>query len=199
MRSWAGGRIVAFEGEVRDDFGLPCLLQFDKPDNDLFALDSFPLPALHGAAMFYHQDGENDLRFHNKILPSPPGGQRYSCLIPVPTEWAPWFLDNSDSGTTFRHLIFLMQEAEQHDRELLQHFAASITYACGLPDSRANCPVSALLSKWRWVTYSKATLHWQRHSGRATRLSMIRWRKGKNHRHQRPMSSTASLGGHKRQ
>ncbi len=190
---------MAFEGEVRDDFGLPCLLQFDKPDNDLFALDSFPLPALHGAAMFYHQDGENDLRFHNKILPSPPGGQRYSCLIPVPTEWAPWFLDNSDSGTTFRHLIFLMQEAEQHDRELLQHFAASITYACGLPDSRANCPVSALLSKWRWVTYSKATLHWQRHSGRATRLSMIRWRKGKNHRHQRPMSSTASLGGHKRQ
>jgi hypothetical protein len=62
MRSRAGGRIVAFEGEVREDFGLPRLLQFDEPDNNLFALDSFPLPALHGAAMFYHRDRENDLR-----------------------------------------------------------------------------------------------------------------------------------------
>jgi hypothetical protein len=86
MRSQAGGRIVAFEGEVRDNFGLPRLLQFNEPDNNLFALDSFPLPALHGAAMFYHQDGEKDLRFHNKIIPSPLGGQRYSHLIPVPTE-----------------------------------------------------------------------------------------------------------------
>ncbi len=160
MRYRAGGRIVAFEGEVRDDFGLPRLLQFNEPDNNLFALDSFPLPALHGAAMFYHQDGENDLRFHNKIVPSSSGGQRYSCLIPVPTEWAPWFLDNPDLGTTFRRLIFLMQEAEQDDRELLRHFAASITYACGFPDPRANCPVSALSSKWRRVTYSKAALHW---------------------------------------
>jgi hypothetical protein len=53
-----------------------------------------------------------------------------------------------------------MQEAEQDDREQLQHFAASITYACGLPDPRANFPISALSSKWRRVTYSKATLHW---------------------------------------
>jgi hypothetical protein len=160
MRSQAGGRIVAFEGEVRDNFGLPCLLQFDEPDNDLFVLDLFPLPALHGAAMFYHRDGENDLQFCNKIVPSPPSGQRYSRLILVPTELAPWFLDNPDLGTTFRHIIFLMQEVEQNEGELHRHFAASITYACGLPDPRANCPVSALSSKWRRVTYSKATLHW---------------------------------------
>jgi hypothetical protein len=63
-------------------------------------------------------------------------------------------------GTTFRRLIVLMQEAEQDDREQLQHFAASITYACGLPDPRANCPISALSSRWRRVAYSKATLHW---------------------------------------
>jgi hypothetical protein len=160
MRSRAGGRIMAFKGEVRDNFGLPRLLQSDEPDDNLFTLDSFPLPALHSAAIFYHRDRENDLRFHNKVIPSPPSRQRYSRLIPVPTEWAPWFLDNPDLGTTFRRLIFLMQEAEQEDRELLQHFAASITYACGLPDPRANHPVSALLSKWRWVNYSKATLHW---------------------------------------
>ncbi len=151
---------MVFEGEVREDFGLPCLLQFDKPDDDLFALDSFPLPALHSAAIFYHQDEENDLRFHNKVVPSPPSGWRYSRLIPGPTKWAPWFLDNLDVGTTFRRLIFLMQEAEQEDRELLRHFAASITYACGLLDPRANRPVSALLSKWQQVNYSKATLHW---------------------------------------
>ncbi len=200
MRSRAGGRIVAFKGEVQEDFGLPHLLQFDEPDNNLFALDLFPLPALYGVAMFYHRDGENDLRFHNKIIPSPPGKQRYSRLILVPTEWAPWFLDNPDLGTTFWRLIFLMQEAEQDDRELLQHFAASITYACGLPDPRANSPVSALSSKWRRVTYTirpPFTGRWR--SGRATRSSMIRWRKGKNHRHQRPMSLTASLGGHERQ
>jgi hypothetical protein len=54
MRSQAGGRIMAFEGEVRDNFGLPRLLQFNEPDNNLFALDSFPLPALHSVAIFYH-------------------------------------------------------------------------------------------------------------------------------------------------
>jgi hypothetical protein len=101
MRSRAGGRIMAFKGEVQDNFGLPRLLQFNEPDDDLFTLNSFPLPALHSAAIFYHQDGENGLRFHNKVVPSPPSGQRYSCLILVPTEWAPWFLDNSDLDTTF--------------------------------------------------------------------------------------------------
>jgi hypothetical protein len=65
MRSRVGGRIVAFEGGIRDDFGLPRLLQFKEPDNKLFALDLFPIPALHDVAIFYHQDGENDLRFHN--------------------------------------------------------------------------------------------------------------------------------------
>ncbi len=153
---------MAFKGEVRDDFGLPRLLQFDKLDNNFFAIDSFPLPALHGAAMFYHQDRENNLQFHNKVVPSPPSGQRYSRLIPVPTKWAPWFLDNPDLCTTFLHIIFLMQEAEQDDRELLRHFSASITYACGLLNPRANHPVSALSSKWQRVNYSKATLHWAR-------------------------------------
>ncbi len=119
MRSRAGGRIVAFEGKIRDDFGLPHLLWFKEPDNKLFALDSFPIPALHDAAIFYHQDGENDLRFHNKVVPSPPGGQRYCRLIPVPTKWAPWFLDNLDLGTTFRRLIVLMQEVERVNREQL--------------------------------------------------------------------------------
>ncbi len=75
MRSWAEGHIVAFEGEVRDNFGLPRLLQFDKSDNKLFALDSFPMPALHSMASFYHQDGENNLRFHNKVVPPRPGGR----------------------------------------------------------------------------------------------------------------------------
>jgi hypothetical protein len=160
MKSRAGGHIVAFEGEIRDDFSLPRLLQFEEPDNELFALDSFPIPALHDAAIFYHRDGENDFRFHNKVVPSPPRGQRYCHLIPVPTKWAPWFLNNPDLGTTFRRLIILMQEAEQDDREQLQHFAASITYACGSLDPRANHPISALSSKWQWVTYFKATLHW---------------------------------------
>jgi hypothetical protein len=58
---------MAFKGEVRDNFVLPPLLQFNNPDNNLFALDLFPLPALHGVAIFYHQDGENDLRFHNNL------------------------------------------------------------------------------------------------------------------------------------
>jgi hypothetical protein len=42
MRSWAGGHLVAFEGEVQDDYGLPHLLQFDQADGELFALDLFP-------------------------------------------------------------------------------------------------------------------------------------------------------------
>jgi hypothetical protein len=119
MRSWARGHIVVFKGKVQDNFGLPRLLQFDELDNKLFALDLFPMPALHSTALFYHQDRENDLHFHNKVVPPRTRGPRYSRLIPVPTEWAPWFLDKPDLGTTFRRLIFLMKEAERDDTELL--------------------------------------------------------------------------------
>ncbi len=54
MRSWVGGHIIAFKGKVRDNFSLPRLLQFNELDNILFALDLFPMPALHSAASFYH-------------------------------------------------------------------------------------------------------------------------------------------------
>ncbi len=51
MKSRAGGHLVAFKGEVRDDYGLPRLLQFDEADNKLFALDSFPPPRHPGCSI----------------------------------------------------------------------------------------------------------------------------------------------------
>ena len=158
MRSRAGGHLVAFEGEVRDDYGLPRLLQFDEADDELFALDSFSPPDIRAAALFYFPGGKNDRRFLNKITSSPPGGKRYSRLIPIPTEWGPYFLDQPNFGTTFRQLVKLMHEEDRKD--LLWHCAASLIYVCGSPDSKARRPVSTMSSKWRRVAYSQSTRHW---------------------------------------
>ncbi len=92
---------MAFEGEVRDDYGLPRLVQFDEADNELFALDSFPPPDIRAAALLYFPGGKYNHRFLNKITPFPPRGKRYSRLITIPTEWGPYFLDQPNFGTTF--------------------------------------------------------------------------------------------------
>ena len=159
MKSRAGGHIVAFEGEVQDDYGLFHLLQFDKPDNKLFALDSFPPPDIQAVALFYLPGGKNNRLFLDKIIPSPPGGKRYSRLIPIPTKREAFFLDQPNLGTTFRHFVKLMHGVDG-DRDLLWHCAASIIYTCGSPDPKARRPVSAMSSKWRRVAYSQATRHW---------------------------------------
>ncbi len=69
-RSRIDGCIVAFEGEVRDAYGLPLLWRFDKREEGLLHLRQLQRPALHRAALFY-RDGKNDGRFHNRWIPPP--------------------------------------------------------------------------------------------------------------------------------
>jgi hypothetical protein len=105
-------------------------------------LTHFPPPDIQAAALFYLPGGKNDRRFFNKITPSPPRGKRYSRLIPIPTEWGPYFLIQPKFGATFRRLIKLMHGEDRKD--LLRHCAAGIIYACGSPDPKARRPVSTM-------------------------------------------------------
>jgi len=53
------GRIVAFEGEVLDAHGLPCLWRFAEEEEKLLQLRPLSANALEFAAMFY-RDGDRD-------------------------------------------------------------------------------------------------------------------------------------------
>ncbi len=95
--SCINGCIVAFEEEVRDAYGLPLLWRFDEREEGLLHLRQLQRPALHWAALFYH-DGENDGRFHNPRIPPPLEWLRdtvnmCSRLISIPVGWAYLFLD----------------------------------------------------------------------------------------------------------
>jgi hypothetical protein len=95
--SRTNGCIVAFEGEVRDAYGLPLLWRFDKKEEGLLHLRQLQSPALHRAALFY-RDGKNDGRFHN-----PRGDTVNMCsrLIPIPVGWAHLFQDYPSLGVAF--------------------------------------------------------------------------------------------------
>ncbi len=69
-RSPFEGCIVAFEGEVRDKYGLPLLWKFKEDDEDLLQLAHLPANLSTQAALFY-QRCDWDERFHNQAIPPP--------------------------------------------------------------------------------------------------------------------------------
>ena len=62
------GRIVAFEGEILDAHGLPCLWRFAEEEEKLLQLQPLSADALEYAAMFYW-DGDRDDEFHDRQTP----------------------------------------------------------------------------------------------------------------------------------
>jgi hypothetical protein len=153
-RSRTDGCIVAFEGEVRDAYGLPLLWRFDEREEGLLHLRQLQSPALHWAALFY-RDGKNHGRFHNRR-----GDTVNMCshLIPIPVSWAHLFLDYPSLGVAFRHSTQLISHAEVSERHLLQPFCERVALACCSLDPMAREPISALNSKWKRVAYTKSSL-----------------------------------------
>ena len=81
------------------------------------------------------------------------------CLIPIPLKcWAPFFPDYPTMGVAFRCLIHLMWEALPADKSHLRPFTDGIALACGTPHPTADTPLSALVSWWKRVPYSKPSL-----------------------------------------
>jgi hypothetical protein len=79
-------------------------------------------------------------------------------LIPIPLSWAPFFPDYPTMGVAFRCLIHLMREALPADKSHLRPFADGIALACGTLHPTAATPLSALVSRWKRVPYSKPLL-----------------------------------------
>jgi hypothetical protein len=113
VRSRLNNRIVAFEGEVRSEYGLPLLFCFDKEDEKLLQLQLLPSGLANHAADFY-RDGQRDEEFHWGQVPprqdyrgntTTAGGR----LILIPVSWALFFLDYLNMGLAFRRLIHLMR------------------------------------------------------------------------------------------
>jgi hypothetical protein len=61
-------------------------------------------------------------------------------------------------GVVFRRLIHLMWEALPADKSHLRPFVDGIALACGTPHPTAATPLSALVSQWKQVPYSKPSL-----------------------------------------
>ena len=177
VRSRLNNRIVAFEGEVRSEHGLPLLFRFDEDDDKLLQLQLLPSGLANHAADFY-RDGQQDDEFHRGQVPprqdyrgntTATGGR----LIPIPVSWAPFFLDYPNMGLAFRRLIHLMWGAEPRDRGHLKPFSNGIALACGTPHPTDDSPCSALDSLWKRVPYTRTTLAgataaWENHRGTPT-------------------------------
>ena len=177
VRSRLNNQIVAFEGEVRSEHGLPFLFCFDEDDDKLLQLQLLPSGLANHAADFY-RDGQQDNEFHRGQVPprqdyrgntTATGGR----LIPIPVSWAPFFLDYPNMGLTFRCLIHLMWGAEPRDRGHLKPFSNGIALACGTPHPTDDSPCSALDSLWKRVPYTRTTLAgataaWENHRGTPT-------------------------------
>ncbi len=167
------GCIVAFEGEVRDAYGLPLLWRFDEREEGLLHLCQLQRPALHWAALFY-RDGKNDGRFHNRRIPPPLEWLRdtinmCSHLISIPVGWAHLFLDYPSLGVAFWRSTQLISHAKVSERHLLWPFCEWVALACCLLDPVAMKPISTLNSKWKRVAYTKSLLSamtaaWEGHS-----------------------------------
>ena len=114
---------MAFEGEVLDGHGLPCLWRFAEDDERLLQLRPLSVEALEYATKFY-RDGERDDAFHDRqTLPLGVRGatvQTCQCLIPIPVGWAHMFLDNPPMGVAYHWMLELMTVlADTADRRLL--------------------------------------------------------------------------------
>jgi len=68
VRSRLNNQIVAFEGELRSEHGLPLLFRFDEDDDKLLQLQLLPTGLANHAADFY-RDGQQDDAFHRGQVP----------------------------------------------------------------------------------------------------------------------------------
>jgi hypothetical protein len=153
--------MVAFEGEMQTGTGIPNLWRFEEPDDQLFRLLTLP-PVLLSNMALYYEDEKND-KYYRATVALDAGGPGWApaCgrLIPILVEWAPMFLDYSDSGTAFCRLIDLINLVDGAKQDKYTYLARSIVYAC-LSATEEEYPMSMMAAWWKQVVMSRVTKMW---------------------------------------
>ena len=153
------GRIVAFEGEVRADHGAPHVWRFEEEDEDVF--DPVPLPdgVSFMAAVEYYGGVAQDSNFWEDVAPATNNEQWTGRLIPIPTQWAPLFLDYPNLGTAFKRALELVARVDQEEQEKFWGFARSMMYAC-CSNADHKKPTSALSMAWKRLPRTETISAW---------------------------------------
>jgi hypothetical protein len=127
---------------------VPNLWRFEEPEEQLLRLLTLP-PVLLSNMACYYADRVNDEYYCTTVAPDA-GGAGWAplcgCLIPIPVEWAPMFLDYPDSGTAFCRLVDLVNSVNKAERGKLTYLARSVAYAC-LSTSKEGHLVSTMSAR----------------------------------------------------
>ena len=157
-------RVVAFEGEIDGDEDAPAMLQFKGGNAELFQLVELEHIEPRLFASFYHgQDLLEEFGRDTKFFDYARGadsGQYVSRLTPIPTMWAPFFLDDPNMGTTFRRVLELIRGVPRAQRHLFELLLRGVSYAC-LQDR--DLEEAALATEWKQVPRTKQgrdTISW---------------------------------------
>jgi hypothetical protein len=170
LQWWAGapggarnqrGKVVAFEGEVQMGTNVPNLWRFEELEEQLLRLLTLPPVSLSDTARYY-ADRANNEYYRTTVAPDA-GGAGWApsceCLITIPVEWAPMFLDYSDSGTAFRRLADLVNLVDEAKQGKFTYLAQSVAYAC-LFASKEEHPVSTMSARWKRLVMSRTMRTW---------------------------------------
>jgi hypothetical protein len=152
------GNIVVFKGEVWADHQAPYLWCFKEDDEDMFCLVALP-DVSFGAAVKYYGHVANGNHFWKDVAPNPKTGNWIGQLIPVPIEWAPFFLGYPDLGTAFRRALELVASVEKAEQEKFRGLALRIMFAC-CSGANQKKVVSALSTHWKRLLHTKTSLAW---------------------------------------
>lgn len=148
-RSRFNGRIVAFEGEVLDQHGLPLLFwSFEEEDEDLLQFYSFPSAAVEQATHFY-MGGNRDERLHQAHITHTQEHEReadiWACGRLIPISWAHMFLNKPSMGQTYHRMIQLMLDVPPEQRSKLQPFMMALCTGARHPiQGRKTLPVPSV-------------------------------------------------------
>ncbi len=170
LQWWAGapggarnqrGKVVTFKGEVRMGTNVPNLWRFEEPEEQLLQLLTLP-PVLLSNTARYYADRANNKYYRTKVAPDA-GGAGWAplcgCLIPIPVEWAPMFLDYLDSGTAFPRLVDLVNLVDKAEQGRFTYLAQSVAYAC-LSASEEEHPVTTMSTRWKRLVMLRTTRTW---------------------------------------
>ena len=149
-------RLVAFEGEIDGEDDAPAMLQFRGSEAELFQLVELEHIEPRLFDSFYHgqdllEESGRDTRYFDYAR-SDDSGQYVSRLTPIPTMWAPFFLDDPNMGTTFRRVLELIRGVPPAQRHLFELVLRGVSYSC-LQDSESE--EAALMTEWKRVPRTK--------------------------------------------
>jgi hypothetical protein len=128
IRAW----VVAFGGEVQTNNGTPDVFVFKEDKKDLFKRLYLPRVLVTETVKAYKQDSNGDYT-HTFVL-DPTAKDRKAKpttrMMPIPLEWAPMLVDNSDFGTAIRQMQDLFMSITDDKKYCLVKIFGMMTRAC---------------------------------------------------------------------